>query len=418
MKLKTLKQVSLKSKTVLYRSPYDIGVQKVKNGWKIKDNLRLKATLPTLRYLIKQNCRVVILTWVGRPDGRVVEELRTTPHARALSALLGQKVKKIDDCQGPEAVKAVKELHKGELLMLENTRFYPEEMVDDDRFARRLAELGDLIVFDAFPQAHRFHASTTGILRHRPACAGLYLEKEVKALSALKSRPQKPFVLVIGGAKVSDKVEALANLLPLTDQVLLGGGVANLFLKACGYRVGDSFVEAIRVDQARGQKKNWQQTVGKLLSDKTASCPLKQAQGLIKLPLDVKLTDSLAKPRHFKTVKVATRPSLVPDGWAIGDLGPVTTDYYQDLLRQAKTVFWCGPLGLYEQPGLAEATKTMVRSMAKLRATTVISGGDTVPAAQRFVDLDDFSHVSLAGGATLLFLAGKKLPALELLKTS
>ena len=232
MKLKTLESINLKEKTVLYRAPYDIGVKEVRGVLQVTDDLRIRATLPTLKYLLRQNCKIVILTYVKRPDGQVVEKLRTTPHAQALSGLLGQRVDKVDDCIGPVALEKIKNMRARDILMLENVRFYKEENEDNDEFAQKLCEGKDLIVFDGFPQAMREHSSTTGILRILPAVAGFYLRDEVNMLSGLLQNPKRPFTVIIGGAKISDKVDAVNNLLQIADKVLVGGAVANVFLKA------------------------------------------------------------------------------------------------------------------------------------------------------------------------------------------
>ncbi|KKU57896.1 MAG: Phosphoglycerate kinase Pgk [Candidatus Amesbacteria bacterium GW2011_GWA2_47_11b] len=252
MKLRTLEETDIYQKTVLYRSAYDIGVKQIAGGdYVVKDDSRIRASLKTLEYLINNECKIVVLTYVKRPDGKIVESLRTSPHAKSLSALLGKPVRKMDDCIGDEVRKAISDLKAGEVVMLENVRFHPEEMIDDDKFAKELTYGCDLVVFDGFPQAHRAHASTTGILRHLPNCAGFYLESEVAALSRLTSAPQKPFTIIIGGEKISDKIDAINNLYDVADAILVGGGVANVFMKAKGIDVGSSFVEDVFVDLVR-----------------------------------------------------------------------------------------------------------------------------------------------------------------------
>src|SRR3989344_4625678 len=251
MKLKTLESVDLKGKTILYRAPYDIDVKEVNGVLELVDDMRIKTTLPTLQDLLKENCKIVILTYVGRPDGKVVEKLRTTPHAKRLSELLNHPVAKVDHCIGPEVEEKISKMQPGDILMLENVRFHSEEMIDDDAFAKKLASGKDIIVFDGFPQAHREHASTTGIERHLPAVAGLYLQQEVEMLTNLLVNPERPFTVIIGGAKISDKVDAVNNLLEIADKVLVGGAVANVFLKAAGREMGASFLEDVFVDEKR-----------------------------------------------------------------------------------------------------------------------------------------------------------------------
>src|SRR3989338_5915544 len=257
MKLKTLDSMDLKGKTVLYRAPYDIDVKEVNGVFELIDDMRIKMTLPTLAFLLKENCKIVILIYVGRPDGVAVERLRTNPHAKKLAELLNHPVDKVDDCVGLMVEEKIKNMQRGDILMLENVRFHKEEMIDDDNFAKELCIGKDLIVFDGFPQAHREHASTTGIERHLPAVAGFYLKHEVEMLSGLLKNPERPFTVIIGGAKISDKVDAVNNLLNIADKVLVGGAVANVFLKALGRDLGSFFVEDVFVDIKRREKKDW-----------------------------------------------------------------------------------------------------------------------------------------------------------------
>ncbi|MFC1600690.1 phosphoglycerate kinase [Patescibacteria group bacterium] len=410
MNLKTLKNTNVDGKTILYRSPYDIGVKEVNGKLVVKDDSRIKATIPTLKYLIKKKCKIVILTWVKRPDGKVVEELRTTPHAEKLRELLGKPVQKANDCIGGEVHEKIASLKPGEILMLENTRFHPEEMVDNDEFAQELAKNGELIVHDAFPQAHRIHASTTGILRHLPACAGLYLQSEVEALTKLVENPPKPFVVIIGGAKISDKVDAINNLLTLADEILIGGGVANVFLKAKGFDMGGSFMEDVFVDKVKKEKKDWVVYAKEILE--------KDKKGKIKLPQDLVLGNSLENAKEVKTVGIGKSKALVGKGWAALDIGPKTSKDYKKIISGAKCVFWNGPMGLFEDERFSKGSEIVAKAMIGVKGTKVVSGGDTIEAARKFTDLNSYTHVSLAGGATLEFLAGKKLPALEPLYTN
>lgn len=405
MKLKILKDTNVDGKTIIYRSPYDIGVKEVNGKLVVKDDSRIRATIPTLKYLIKKKCKIVILTWVKRPNGKVVEELRTTPHAEKLSELLGKPVQKVGDCIGDIVHENIASLKPGEILMLENTRFHPEEMVDDDKFAKELAKNGELIVYDGFPQAHRIHASTTGILRHLSSCAGLYLQSEVEALTKLVENPPKPFVVIIGGAKISDKVDAINNLLHLADTFLIGGGVANVFLKAKGFNMGGSFMEDVFVDKVKKEKKDWVKYAREILE--------KDKKGKIQLPKDLVLGDSIENAKQIKTVIVGETKDLVEKGWAALDIGLKTSISYQEIIKYAKCVFWNGPMGLFEDVRFSDGSKAVAKAMVKINGIKVVSGGDTIEAARKFSDLNSYTHVSLAGGATLEFLAGKKLPALE-----
>lgn len=400
MKLKTLDSVNLASKTILYRAPYDIDVVEKKGTLEVNDDMRIKATLPTLEYLLKQNCKIVILTYVGRPDGIVVESLRTNPHAKRLSELLHHSVFKVDDCIGEEVDKKITEMRSGDILMLENVRFYKEEMIDDDEFAKKLCLGKDLIVFDGFPQAHRIHASTTGIERHLPAVAGLYLEREVNMLSHLLENPKHPFAVIIGGIKISDKVDAIHNLLCMADIVLVGGAVANVFLKAQGRILGDSFIEDVFVDKVKREKKDWVQDAKDIL---------KRAESLGKkiiTPTDLVISDGVST----KIVDITT--TEVPMEWMSLDVGPRTVADFSDIINNSKTVFLNGPMGKFEDPRFTQGSKMILTAMRKIQGETIIAGGDTIDLVCTYGNLDDYSHVSLAGGATLEFLAGKELPAL------
>src|SRR3989344_4403424 len=414
MKLKTLKSINLKGKTILYRAPYDVDVKEVDGVLELEDDMRITATIPTLQYLLKENCKIVILTYVGRPDGVVVENLRTTPHALRLSILLNHPVAKVDDCVGPLVSEKISQMKSSDVLMLENVRFYKEEMVDDDEFAKKLCLGKDLIVFDGFPQAHRIHASTTGIERHLDAIAGFYLQHEVEMLSNLLENPQRPFTVIIGGAKISDKVYAIHNLLKMADNILIGGAVANVFLKALGRELGSSFIEDVFVDKVKREKKDWVEDAKDIL---------KQAEALGKkiiTPVDLVLSDTkvpnsaIAENSTSKKI-ININKEAVPFGWMALDIGPETQKEFSDIILQSKTVFLAGPIGKFENERFAEGSKALLTAMKKVNGETIIAGGDTIDVAGRYTKLDDYTHISLAGGATLEFLAGKELPALKAL---
>jgi phosphoglycerate kinase len=399
MNLRTLGQVDIQGKTVLYRAPYDIGAEKINGVLEIKEDMRIAATLPTLRYLIEKKCKIVVLTYVKRPDGQVVEELRTTPHARKLSELLGHPVKKVDDCIGPAVEEKISQMQRGEILMLENVRFYKEENDDDDEFAKKLCAGKDIVVFDGFPQAMRVHASTTGILRHLPGVAGLYMAGEVEALSNILEEPSRPFTAIIGGAKISDKIDAVNNLLKIADKVLVSGAVANVFFKALGKDVGGSFVEDVFVDAKRREKRNWTEYAKEILE--------KYGSKII-YPLD-----SVASSGDEKNI--LNLNENVPPEWSILDIGPKTIETYTEIIKRSGTVFLAGPAGQFETEKFSTGSASIVKAMVESGANTIIAGGDTIEMAKRFTRLECFSHVSLAGGAALEFLAGKKLPVLEML---
>ncbi len=304
--LKTLKDIDVTGKTVLYRSPYDIGVKDLGNGvYAVKDDSRIRATIPTIKYLQDKNCKIVVLTYVERPEGKIVEKYRTTPHAKKLSELLGQEVIKIDECVGEEVRNKISTLNPKEILMLENTRFHPEEDLDDDNFAQELAKNGEVVVFDGFPQAHRAHASTTGILRHLPAVAGLYMEKEVAELGKLIENPEHPFTLIIGGAKVSDKVDAINNLISKTDHILVGGGTANVFLKALGKEMGASFMEDKFVDANRKEKKDWVEYAKEIMQNNP---------GKVITPIDAFVASDGKNPGEITLHEVTDKYEFVPNG--------------------------------------------------------------------------------------------------------
>lgn len=400
MKLRNLESVDLKDKTILYRAPYDIGVKEVNGVLEVSDDLRIKATIPTLQYLIAQNCKIVIVTYVKRPDGVVVEGLRTTPHARKLSELLGKPIDKVDDCIGDTVLQKIKNMKGGEIMMLENVRFYKGEMTDDDMFAQELCKGKDYIVFDGFPQAHRAHASTTGIERHLPAVAGNYLLQEVDMLATLLENPARPFTVVIGGAKISDKIDSVNNLLKVADKVLVGGAVANVFLKAKGYQLGSSFIEDTFVDEKRREKKDWVQYGKEIISNYGDK---------VVIPTDVVISDGT-------TTKIINVTEGVPDKWMALDIGPETIKNFSDIILNSKTTFIGGPMGKFEDEQFAEGTKKILGAMKNSKGVTIVAGGDTIDVARKYTNLEDYSHISLAGGATLEFLAGKELPALKALQ--
>ncbi|MEK9182615.1 MAG: phosphoglycerate kinase [Patescibacteria group bacterium] len=405
MKLKTLESINLKDKTILYRAPYDIDVKEAGGILEVVDDMRIKATLPTLEYLLKESCKIVILTYVGRPDGVVVENLRTTPHAEKLSELLNYPVLKADDCIGGEVDKKISNMQPQDILMLENVRFHNEEMVDDDSFAEKLCLGKDLIVFDGFSQAHRIHASTTGILRHLPAVAGRYFEGEIKTLSHLLENPQRPFTVIIGGMKISDKVDAVLNLLQIADTILVGGAVANVFLKAQGKVLGSSFIEDVFVDKVKREKKDWVEAAKEIL--KKAQLSGKK----IIIPSDLMISDGVL-------TKIITTEEI-PAGWAAFDIGPDTQKTFSDIINKSKTVFTNGPMGKFEDEKFRAGSLAIldaIKELKKVGGETIIAGGDTIDLVRMGGNLEDYSHISLAGGATSEFLAGKVLPVLKALE--
>jgi len=385
---KTVRDISVKGKRVLVRVDFNVPLE---NG-EVVDDTRIRAVLPTIRYLLDRGAAVILMSHLGRPKGLVQEDLRLDPVGRRLSELLGQEVAKVDDCVGPEVERATKSLQPGQVLLLENLRFHPQEEENDQGFARQLASLADVYVNDAFGTAHRAHASTTGVTEYLPSVAGLLMERELQMLGDALANPTRPFVAVLGGAKVSDKIGVIRNLLSKVDLLLVGGGMANTFLKAQGHQVGESLVE----DDSLALAKDI----------------LAQAGGKLVLPVDVVVADAFADDANTQTVGV----QQVPPGWRILDIGPRTVGLFEDRLRSAGTVVWNGPMGVFEFPRFAAGTTALASSLASAPATTIVGGGDSIAALQQAGLAEKMTHVSTGGGASLEFLEGKVLPGVEALE--
>ena len=387
MKKKTVKDINVTGKRVLVRVDFNVPLAE----GKVADDTRLRAALPTIQYLLDQGAKVILMSHLGRPKGKVVEELRMDPVAERLSELLGRPVRKLDDCVGDAVKAAVAEMRPGDVILLENTRFHPEERKNDPQFAKKLAELADVFVNDAFGTAHRAHASTVGVAQYLPAVAGLLMEKELNFLGKALESPERPFVALLGGAKISDKIGVIENLLTRVDALLIGGGMANTFLKAQGYEVGQSLVE----DESLGVAKELLERAGEKLI----------------LPVDAVVADRFAADAASKAVPV----DEVPPDWRILDIGPRTVELFKEKLAEARTVVWNGPLGVFEFPKFAAGTEAIARFLADLEATTIIGGGDVVAAVRRAGVADRITHVSTGGGAALEFLEGKELPGVAAL---
>lgn len=393
MNKKTIRDVDVAGKRVLVRVDFNVPIEQ----GRITDDTRIRATLPTIQELIQRGARVILLSHLGRPEGKVREELRLAPVAERLSELLGQPVRYVRDCLGPEVERAVQELQPGEVLLLENVRFYPEEE-NDAEFARRLAALGDLFVNDAFGAAHRAHASTEGIAHYLPAVAGLLMERELEFLSRTLENPRRPFTTLIGGAKVSTKIKVLDNLIQKIDRLLIGGGMANTFLKAQGYAVGRSLLEPDFVELAAGLLQRAQQRGVTLL-----------------LPVDavVAPAPALDAPRQIVDV------TQVPSEMMILDIGPRTVELFAQALRESATILWNGPVGLFEVPPFAEGTKALAEVIAEATrhgAISIVAGGDTVAAVEQIGLGAQMTHLSTGGGAALELLEGRVLPGVAALE--
>jgi phosphoglycerate kinase len=388
MNKKTIRDVKVGRKRILVRVDFNVPLE----GEMVRDDTRIVASLPTIRYLLECKARVILASHLGRPKGKPNPEFTLLPVAKRLGELLGKPVAFAQDCIGPKAEAAVAALKPGQALVLENLRFHAEEEANDAEFSRRLAALADIYVNDAFGSAHRAHASTTGVAAYLPAVAGFLMEKEIDYLSRALEEPQRPFIAILGGAKISDKIGVVQNLLGKVDRLLIGGGMANTFLKAQGYDVADSLVEEASVAVA-------QELLG-TAGDKLA------------LPVDAVVADAFAADAARKVVSVQD----VPAGWRILDIGPETVSAYEKALQGAKTVVWNGPMGVFEFPPFAEGTFAIARALAGLSgATTIIGGGDSAAAVEQAGVADKVSHVSTGGGASLEFLEGKVLPGVAAL---
>lgn len=385
---KNVRDVSVNGWQVLVRVDFNVPI---KNG-KVGEDTRIRAALPTIEYLVEQAAMVVLCSHLGRPKGGPDPAFSLAPIADHLGGLLKKNVMFADDCIGPAAEGAVAELKPGEVVLLENTRFHPEEEKNDMAFAQRLAMLGKIFVNDAFGSAHRAHASTEGVAHFLPGVAGFLMEKEIEFLDKAANDPDHPYIVILGGAKISDKIGVITNLLKKCERLLIGGGMANTFLKAKGLAVGDSLVEDTSVETA---KQIMAEACGKLL-----------------LPDDVMVADKFDAAASFKTVPSAA----VPGGWRILDIGPATVKRYADALKGAKQVVWNGPMGVFEFPNFAKGTRDLARAVASCGAVTVVGGGDSVAAITEAGLADKISHISTGGGASLEFLEGKVLPGIAILQ--
>ncbi len=388
----TIRDIEVGNKRVLVRVDFNVPLD-AKTG-AITDDSRIRATLPTIKYLTDRKARVILCSHLGRPKGKVVEQLRLTIVARRLSQILGQTVKVANDGIGPEVDKAVGNLKAGQVLLLENIRFHPEEEANDAAFAQSLARLADIYVNDAFSTCHRAHASIVGVARYLPAVAGLLVEKEAEILEGILAHPHHPFAELSGGAKVSDKIGVLENTMDKVDSLLIGGSMAATFLKAKGYEVGLSLVEDDRLDFATGLMKDAAQ------------------QGVyLMLPVDVVIADRLSAEAEVKTVSIEN----IPADWRIVDIGPQTIKNFSEELRKCRTIFWNGPMGVYEVARFAKGTQAMAGLLADLRTTIIIGGGSTAEVVTAMKLADKMTFVSTGGGASLRFLGGEILPGIEVL---
>ena len=387
--MRTLEGVNVSGKRVVVRVDFNVPIE---NG-EIQEDTRIRAALPTIRLLLEGGASLILISHLGRPKGKVDPDLSLRPVARRLAELLGRTVLLADDVVGEDATEKVAKLVPGDVMLLENVRFEAGEETNDDALARELAAFGDLYVNDAFGAAHRAHASTSGIANHLPSYAGNLMVAEVEALSALSKEPERPFVAILGGAKVSDKIGVIENLLPLVDSILLGGGMANTFLMAEGKALGDSLVEADFVDTASD-------VIGKA----------RQQSVEFLLPVDVVTAQGL----NGQTATVDA--DAISDGWAAYDIGPRTIEQFTEVIANAKTIFWNGPMGVFERPAFAKGTVAIAKAVAGSGAFAVIGGGDSVSAIEQSGLADKISHISTGGGASLEYIEGRELPGIAALE--
>ena len=384
---KTIRDIDVKGKRVLVRVDFNVPI---KDGV-VGDDTRIRGAIPTLDALLKAGASLILCSHLGRPKDGPDPKYTLRPVAAYLGKLMGREVAFAEDCIGPKAEAAAKALKPGDVLLLENTRFHPEEEKNDPGMAKQLASLADIYVNDAFGSAHRAHASTEGVAKFLPAVAGLLMEKEIQYLGAAVANPAKPFVAILGGAKISDKIGVIKNLLTKADTILIGGGMANTFFKAEGYPMGDSLVEAEALE--------------------TAKELLKTAGTKLRLPVDVVIADKFDAAAAHKIIP--TGP--VPDGWRILDIGPETIEHYAKVVKASKTVVWNGPMGVFEFPEFAKGTFGVAKAVAESGAVSIVGGGDSVAAIQESGLTDKITHISTGGGASLEMLEGLTLPGVAAL---
>ncbi len=387
----TIRDIDVTNKRVLVRVDFNVPL---KEG-KVKDVTRMKAALPTIHYLLDHKAKVILMSHLGRPEGTVVEDQRMKPVAENLSQLIGVPVQTAVDCIGPEVEKQVSQLKTGEMLLLENLRFHAEEEANTPSFAQALARLGDIYVNDAFGSAHRAHASTAGIAAYCPAVAGFLLQRELESLDRVLHNPQRPYWLILGGAKVSDKIQLINNLIDKVDGILIGGGMQYTFFLAQGIGVGNSPVEKDKLNLAL-------EILEKAREKGVA----------LHLPLDHRIAQTISPDA---STRITEKPG-VPEGWEGVDIGPKTIAAYSALLQKAKTILWNGPVGIFEIEPFAQGTKAIAEAVAQSSAVSVVGGGDTAAAVVKFGCAGKMTHVSTGGGASLEYLEGKILPGVAVLR--
>jgi phosphoglycerate kinase len=391
MNKKTIKDIDLKGKRVFCRVDFNVPMSE----GKVTDETRIRAALPTIQYLSEQGAKVILASHLGRPKGQVVEELRLNPVAKRLSDLLGKDVAKTDEAYGETVQAEIEKMSEGDVLLLENVRFYPGETKNDPELAKEFAALADVYVNDAFGAAHRAHASTAGVAEHLPAAAGFLLEKELEVLGKALTTPERPFTAIIGGAKVKDKIGVIDNLLDNVDNLIIGGGLAYTFVKAQGHEVGKSLLEEDKIDLAKEFMKKAEDKGVKFY-----------------MPVDVVVADDFSNDANTKVVPIEE----IPSDWEALDIGPKTQEQYASVIKDSRLVIWNGPMGVFEIEKFANGTKAVAQALADAADTySVIGGGDSAAAVEKFDLADKMSHISTGGGASLEFMEGKELPGVSAL---
>ncbi|MBY7144064.1 phosphoglycerate kinase [Virgibacillus sp. NKC19-3] len=390
MNKQTLQDIDVGGKKVFCRVDFNVPME---NG-EVTDETRIKAAHPTIDYLAKQGAKVILASHLGRPKGEAVDELRLDPVARSLSNLIGKDVIKTDSVYGPEVDKAISELNDGDILLLENVRFEAGEEKNDPELVQAFADMADIYVNDAFGAAHRAHASTTGVAEKLPAVAGYLMEKEIEVLGKALEDPDRPFTAIIGGAKVKDKINVIDHLLDKVDNLIIGGGLAYTFVKAQGHEVGKSLLEEDKLDLAKDFMKKAEE---------------KGVQFL--LPQDVVVADDFSETANTKITAI----DQIPADWEALDIGPKTREVYSSVVEDSKLIIWNGPMGVFEMNTFAGGTRSVAESLAHAEGYTIIGGGDSAAAVEKFDFAEDMDHVSTGGGASLEFMEGKVLPGVQAL---
>jgi len=388
LKKKTVKDIDLKGKKAFVRCDFNVPL----DGQTITDDRRIREALPTIKYIIEQGGSAILSSHLGRPKGEKNPKYTLAPVTARLTELLGQEVKLLSDCIGPEVEAACADLQPGQVVLLENVRFYKEEEANDPEFASKLAKLGDVYVNDAFGTSHRAHASTEGIAHILPGVAGFLIEKEINYLGGALENPKKPFVAVLGGAKVKDKIAIIESLLPKVDKLVIGGGMAYTFVKAQGYEIGKSLFDETNLDFAK-----------KIVAEHLDK---------VVLPVDTVITDELVEDAKTSVVKI----NEIPADKMGADIGPETQKLFGTIVEMAGTVVWNGPMGVFEMTPFASGTRVVAEKLAACKGVTIIGGGDSAAAIEKFGLADQVSHVSTGGGASLEFLEGKALPGIVALQ--